>query len=307
MIRPTTTAASYGTLGLLIPSWERSLRATNRAPRTIQAYLEAARLFETFLHDRGMPADVDAIRREHIEAFLEDDLSRGLAAATAAGHYRRLQQLFRWLDEEGEIPQSPMAKMRPPQVPEQPVPVVSDDDLAKLLKACTGNGFAPRRDVAIIRLFIDTGVRLGEMASLAVDGIDWDLDVVHVVGKGRRARAVPFGSRTAQALDRYLRVRRQHVAASNEALWLGVRGAMTHWGISQMLARRCDEAGLERIHPHQFRHTFAHAWMAARGNETDLIRLAGWRSREMVGRYGASAADERARDAHKHLALGDRI
>jgi site-specific recombinase XerC len=75
-------------------------------------------------------------------------MSRGLAAATAAGHYRRLQHLFRGLDEEGEIPQSPMAKMRPPQVPEQPVPVIPDDDLAKLLKACTGDTFAPRRDAA---------------------------------------------------------------------------------------------------------------------------------------------------------------
>jgi site-specific recombinase XerC len=75
-----------------------------------------------------------------------------------------------------------MAKMRPPHVPEQPVPVVADDDLAKLLKACTGNGFAARRDTAIIRLFIDTGVRLGEMAGLTVDGVDWDVDVIHGVG-----------------------------------------------------------------------------------------------------------------------------
>ncbi|MGH9251243.1 MAG: M16 family metallopeptidase, partial [Acidimicrobiales bacterium] len=66
MARSTTTRASYGTLDLLIPSRERSLRATNRAPRTIQAYVEAARLFEAFLWDRGMPTDIGAIRREHV-------------------------------------------------------------------------------------------------------------------------------------------------------------------------------------------------------------------------------------------------
>jgi integrase len=68
-----------------------------------------------------------------------------------------------------------MAKMRPPQVPDQPVPFVSDEELAKLLKACTGSAFAPRRDAAMIRLFIDTGVRLGEMAGLTVDGVDRNL------------------------------------------------------------------------------------------------------------------------------------
>jgi integrase len=82
---------------------------------------------------------------------------------------------------------------------------------------------------------------------------------------------------------------------------------MTDSGIAQMIERRCERAGIGRIHPHQLRHTAAHVWMANGGGETDAMRLFGWKSRSMLSRYGASAADERARDAHRRLALGDRV
>jgi integrase len=76
---------------------------------------------------------------------------------------------------------------------------------------------------------------------------------------------------------------------------------MTPSGLYQVLRRRCREAGLPSIHPHAIRHTFAHEWLAGGGQEGDLMRLAGWRSRQMLDRYGRSAADERVREAYRRL------
>jgi site-specific recombinase XerD len=119
-------APGVGELTVLLPSWRLHPEASNLSPRTIRAYTGDGALLVAFMTARGMPTAVLSIRREHVEAFIVAELER-TSSSSAATRYRSLQQLFKWLDDEGEIDKSPMAKMRPPKIPEKPVPVLSDD------------------------------------------------------------------------------------------------------------------------------------------------------------------------------------
>jgi site-specific recombinase XerD len=291
----------------LAASFRRELRAANKAERTITIYGQAIRFFCDWLEQQGRRPDVDALTKHAVVGWLES-LHEKQSPQTVLTRFKGLRRFTRWLVAEGEITVDPLAGLEQPTAPAKLVPILTDDEIGRLLKTCAGSSFVDRRDQAILRVLFDCGLRISECARLRVEDVDLDdHEVLHVIGKGSRPRAVPFGAKTARALDRYIRVRRAHRHADSQGLWLGQRGGLTSDGVSNMLEGRAERAGVANLHAHRFRHSWAHSWLAAGGQERDLMRLAGWTSDAMLSRYGASAAEERARSAHKRLGLGDRL
>jgi site-specific recombinase XerC len=289
-------------------SFNRSLRVEGKADRTLVLYGQSITYFGQWLAQRGRPADLSSLDRDTVLQWFDHLRSRGLTTGTIRTRWRGLRRFVNWLLAEGIVGTDPLAGIvidKPPP----PVPILTDEDLAALVGACRGKRFADRRDEAVMRLLIDCGLRVSEVTGIDLDHLDLGAESITVTGKGSRVRAAYFGAKTGQALDRYLRERRNHRHASSSALFLGERGRFTPDGVRERLKVRADIAGLDpaKIHPHRFRHTNAHDFLLAGGQERDLKRLMGWRSDTMLERYGASAADHRAREAARRLKRGDRV
>lgn len=229
---------------------------------------------------------------------------------TVAVRHRSLSALYSWAEAEGIVERSPMRGLPVPTVPEHEVPVVPDEDIRRLLKACsTERDIWGRRDEAVVRVLVETGLRVGEAAGIRTDELDRDgMTILVARTKTSRDRRVAYGPATATALERYLRLRRGHRLAHLPRLWIGSRGShLTANGIDQMLRRRCAQAGLEPINPHRLRHTAA-AYLAAAGAGDDaMLRTFGWRSRDMLHRYGSATSQARALDVQRRLDAGGRF
>ena len=290
------------------PYWKsfvRALRAIARSERTLKAYGDALEDLADFLE----PAPrLERVSREQLERFFAAMHERGARPAYVAIHFRGLRRWFNWLVEEGELEASPMRRLRAPHVPDEPVPVLELEQLRRLLKACEGQGFEERRDLALLRFLIDTGVRLGGVAGMKVGDVDLDAQTAVIRAKGGDIYMVDLGAKAVRDIDRYLRVRQRHVQHELPQLWLGLRGALTADGIYQMVRRRSEQAKIPvNKAVHVFRHSFSHHFRVAGGDRDDLKELGGWKSDAMVSRYGRALAAARARQAHRRFSPGDQV
>lgn len=304
-----------GDLGDELGAFVRFMRRANASAATIATYHESVRQLATFLQDHGHPTDVRAIEPRHVEAFLIELLGKW-KPATAHNRFRGLQRFFRWyadVDRDGTF-RSPMDRMKPPRLPEYQPRVLSLDELRAILEACKGRAFEDRRDAALVRLFFNTGARRAEIANLRyspADPGDRDLSLnrgtVRLFGKGSRERFVSIDDKTVGSLEEYLRARRSHPSADEPWLWLGRKGRLTDSGIAQAIRDRGLQAGIEGLHPHELRHSWRHHADRSGLSESELMTLGGWRSPAMLRRYASTTANERAIEASRKIALGDKL
>src|SRR3954454_15306137 len=195
-------------LAALVPSWQIHLRAERKTEGTVKTYLDGIRPYLAWCEAGGH----DPLDRLILQAWTGELLDTGRSPSTAKTRMMGVRHFTRWLAAEGEIPDDPFVRMRPPKVDQPIVPVLTSEQLQALIKACqppnaeerTGlPSLRHRRDEAIIRLMLETGIRASECVNLQVADVDFTANTVAIRrGKGGKGRTVPFGAQVAKAIDR---------------------------------------------------------------------------------------------------------
>lgn len=288
----------------LLESWMLALRVEHRADNTLKLYRQGVEAYLSWCERLGVPQVID---RTQVRTWIASLMDAGAEPATAAARQSAAKRFSKWLHSEGEQESDPLDGLKPPSQAEKLVEPLTDDELKALFKACTGKTFEDRRDLAVLRLMAETGMRAGECAALEVADIDLGAGLVTIrKSKVGRGRVCHIGPQTAAALDRWLRIRRTHRLADGPLLWLGTRGRQfAYAALWTALKARAKAAGVERFHPHLLRHSAASRWLAAGGTEGGLMAQSGWTQRRQLDRYTRATASQRAAEEAARLNLGD--
>lgn len=231
------------------------------------------------------------------------------AENTVLRNHIAMTLFFKFCIDYEILEDSPMRHIRRPHPMVKETPILTDAQVQALLATCEKRKrWIDKRDNAIFRVWLSTGLRLAELTAIEVADVDMAEGIIEIKrGKGGRPRTVAIGPKVKRALLQYIYARNKQEHADDPALWLSYQGAYTADAIRAMVYRRAKEAGLRGVHPHTFRHLFAHGFLAAKGEAIDLMELAGWSSMEMIKqRYGKAKAKERAIDAHHSLNIGEK-
>lgn len=304
----------------MLESWELSLNAANLSGETIPTYLRTVRFLNGWLVAQNRPVGIDDVNVKDLRGYMAHRIET-TSPGTADKDRRNLSVFFNWLEREEErIAPNPMRRLEKIVVPASAPRLFVDDELRALLGTCDGSSFEERRDTAIIRTFMDNGMRLSGMAGIRyTPGNEKTHDLkltgkakVRIRLKGGREIWVPVGRKAVASIDRYVRARKRQKHASSPFLWLPTRDLahrsgevrLGKSGIAQMLERRGEAADIGHVTPHDFRRWMATMW---EGDPLELMDIGGWESLDMVRHYQRLGRELRAHKAHAQLSPGDRI
>ncbi len=286
------------------PDVERFLLnlATRRSERTVDAYRRDLRELESF---RCGPAGATTVAE--LERWVAEMRAGGLAPSTIARRVSAARTYFRHLVLIGAREDNPAAAVVLPRRPRKLPRALSPSETERLIDAAIGTTPRALRDRALVELLYGAGLRVSEAVGVGKSGVDLDVRIVRVLGKGGKERLVPLGRPAAEAVRRYLALGRPHLDRRyRPELFLNARGGpLTRAGAFLILRRLAEKAGLEpgRVHPHLLRHSFATHLLEGGADLRSVQEMLGHADLGTTERY-THVSDRRRREvyfqAHPH-------
>jgi integrase/recombinase XerD len=236
-----------------------------RARNTLSAYRADLRGFVAWLHERGV--DIGDVVEADVAAYVAHLRHDGRAPSTVKRSLVSVRSYYRFQALEGGAEGDPAADVEVPRVPRGVPKALSEEEVATLIAAVTGDGPLDRRDRAILEVLYGTGVRISELVGLSLGDVDLESRLMRAFGKGSKERIVPIGRFAAEALGAWLgpggrdelEPARWARRGDQEAVLLNTRGGrLSRQGAWGIVRRYGDRVGLgDRLTPHVLRHSCA--------------------------------------------------
>lgn len=228
---------------------------------TVSAYERDLNDFAAFAGKRGI-GGISAITRDDISAYEADQHKRGYAPASVKRRLSVLKGFFRFLVREGIIERNPADTIPLPKTPQALPDVLSIAQVSAMLDAPFEKDPAGWRDHALLEVLYGCGLRVSEASGLDLYNAVLPEGYLLISGKGSKERIAPISGTALQALNDYLEYGRPELARKQKracaAVFLNSRGGrLTRQSIHAIVARAGLIIGVDGLHPHTLRHSFA--------------------------------------------------
>jgi site-specific recombinase XerD len=320
-------AYSSTSITKLLEGYCLAARAEARSPKTIQLVTGAVKRFAGWLSAGGRDGrepDVMEIGPAEIRGFIVHlqeapcfsrhpyiaPRAKGLSGHTISCYLRSLRSFWSWLAAEEIIPENPFRRVRLPRPPTKIIAIFSPDQFQSLVAAIDGSTPDGYRNIAVLTVLLDTGLRVSELANLTLENTHLEEGCLKVIGKGRKERLVPIGKRSRNLLWNYVTRFRPEPAHPNcTSVFLNSRGMPLGKNYIEAFMRRYGKrAGIEgvRCSPHTLRHSAAVMFLRNGGDVFTLQRLLGHTTLQMTRHY-CELADIDVTVAHRLASPADNL